>query len=163
MKFLFTQHETESRLNKCLDYGDETEIAKRIGKGSSLVSQMFNPDDERESNFYKALKEIAAEIDFNPDNGCKMLRLFNELASRHLPDDKKRCPKAATSKLLGEWTQFIDAAINDKPVETQIDELSDVIAQAVELRKAKETELKREIRADVFETGKEKKSGLRAA
>lgn len=148
MKFHFTQEECESKMSKGLEYGDELKIAERMNKNTSLIQQMCSPNDERESYFYNAARFIVSEMDVSFERGCYLLRLFNSLVELHIPCDSPGCPKQETTELLQEWSQFLDCAIQNKPLIDQIDELDDVIAQALELKKAKQAELKRETSRD---------------
>lgn len=148
MHFHFTQEEFESRQYKCLEFGDETEIAKRMGKHSSYIQQMCSPNDERESFLYNAARFIVAEMDVDFQRGCALLRLLISMVERHQPNDKPRCAEKETGKLLTEWSEFLTSAINGKPTEIQIAELEDVIHQATELKKAKEAEMKKAIAVD---------------
>ena len=144
MEFKFSQYEAESRADKILAHGDDGEIARRVGKGSGIISQMFSPNDERESNFYKAAREISAVIDIDRSRGCQLLRLFVELCERHLPEIGAPCVQQETKKFNKELRDYYDADMCNEPLDKQIAELYDVEMQAQALRKAKEIELEKE-------------------
>lgn len=153
---LFTQYEFELKMSRCLKHGDETDIAEIVGKTPGLFSQMFNPNDERESNLFKAARELAALLQINQERGRCALRVFNGFVSLHVEDDAPCDTKVEMKRFNGELAEYLDAVCGGESLDKQIDELDDVIAQAIELRKAKQKEFKKEIQQSNFGSGQSK-------
>lgn len=135
MDFQFSQYETESKLNDILKFGDETDVAEKLGRSSSIISQMCNPHDERASDFFKAAQFIAALCEVAPERGRKALQLFNSLVERHLPESAPD-HHDAVKDFNRELREFLDAAMCERNPEVCLMELDDVIEFAVELKKS---------------------------
>jgi len=136
MNFKFTKVEVESKMNDCLKYGDETKIAERLDKSPGFISQMLNVNDERESDFYKAIKFVCAQIDNNECRGLELLQLFNLMCERHLTQKAFDCPTRATSDFMQQFTEAMQARIEGKPKAIQIKEIDDCIRQGNTLKDA---------------------------
>lgn len=140
MEFKFTQFEIEAGINDILVNGDRKDIADRMGRSESIISQMCNPDDDRESDFSKAAKFIAAAIGTDQERGRALLQLLNLMCERHV-DFEAVCPVTETTKFNKELNELLDAVMTAKPLPDQIKELDDVINQATALKRAKLKEL----------------------
>lgn len=144
------QHEFESEIYKTLWYGAESYLAERNGKGASYYSQMLNPDDPRESLFFRAARDFDFLIQKNPEAGCKALRIFNTAAKASLPGDSSLCVESERRKAYKERNDFHLAEAEAKPLDDRIRELEESIEQDNSLLDALRAEAKREIQKDAF-------------
>lgn len=76
-----TQYEFDVAISDALRSGDITKLAERRGKSVSLYAQMMSPNDERESNLYKAALDIRALIEISPERGTEVLRIVTDFIS----------------------------------------------------------------------------------
>lgn len=85
-----TQYEFDVAISDALRSGDITKLAERRGKSVSLYAQMMSPNDERESNFYKAAMDFIALIGIDKDRGAEALRIFNNFISDSATGEAER-------------------------------------------------------------------------
>jgi len=128
-----TQHAFEFAIYGCLNYGDEARIAEAAGKGPSYYSQLFNPEDPRESIFYRAAEDFVNWINkVDRTGGKKALAVFNGYVEAATFEVEGGC---SVSELHRESNEAVQAAIDDKPVAEQQKELIESIGtQARRLR-----------------------------
>jgi hypothetical protein len=132
----FSQYEVEGKINDILAFGDETRIAEKLGRSTTLVSQQCNPHDERESDFYKAIKFVCAELEVDQCRGLELLQLFNLMCERHVTEDSKRCAVKEASVFISEFSEAMQAQVENKADSEKIKEIDDVIRQAKILKYA---------------------------
>lgn len=150
MIYKFTQFEVESAINKTLAFGDETQIASRTGRGSSYYSQMFNPDDDRESNFHKVLREICAEIDVDRERGIALFCLFKSFVERHIETDEQICPVGALEEADKEFSDIWKARLKGKTKDAQLLEVEQAEMKIKILKQAIANELRDEAREEII-------------
>ena len=136
LEMKFTQYQVEGKINEILAFGDETRIAEKLGRSVTLISQQYNPHDERESDFYKAIKFICATLEVDQCRGLELLQLFNLMCERHVTEESKRCPKKEASKFISEFSEAMRAEVEGKPNTEKIKEIDDCIRQAKILKYA---------------------------
>lgn len=144
MEYKFTQYEVESAISKILAFGDETEIAKRTGRGASYYSQMFNPDEDRESNIHKVLKEVCAEIDIDFDRGMALFNLFKSFIERHIVTRLDLSVNEELDKADKEFGDIWKARLQNKPPSVQLTEIVQAETQLNELKRAVVCEVAKE-------------------
>lgn len=155
LELKFSQYEFERAVHAELAFGDETLIAEKLGRSVTLVSQMCNPHDERESDLFKAAKFICAELAVNQCRGVELLQIFNLMCERHVTIEAQNCPNAAASSFMHEFSEAMQARLTDKPAHEQLKEIDDVIRQAKVFKDAILTDMgvkqrKAKIEADAF-------------
>lgn len=121
------QHEFEASMYKILAYGDETYLAKCAGKSPSYYSQMTNPEDPRESIWYRAARDFHNLMELDPDRGKAALELFTIYAKRGLPGQSIDVQNARES-VFKEHAEFCISEANNAPIPERIRELEESIA-----------------------------------
>jgi hypothetical protein len=148
MEFLFTQFEVESKASKILDHGDETDMANRTGKSAGIYSQMFNPHDERESNFHKVLKEIVAVIDIDRDRGIRLYCLFKSFIERHVQSEEFLNTMEELEKTDKEMSDVWKCRLRGKTPGEQLEEIEQAEQQLGKLKRAVANEVRSLEQAD---------------
>jgi hypothetical protein len=129
---MFPQHKFETEIYKTLEYGDETYLANAVGKSVGYYSQMLNPEDPRESTWFKAARDFYNLILKNPDKGCETLQKFISLVKTAVPGDRSLCVDLTRRKALRERMEADLAEMSGAPASEQIEELEEAIAAAQE-------------------------------
>ncbi len=135
---------------RVLEYGDETYLANEVGKSAGYYSQMTNPEDSRESIWFRAARDLFNLVRRNPQRGCDALQTFNTFVKRAIPGNSSLCVDSERRRTHKEWSEFNLAEIEDTPINEQITELEQHIEQAERLLEAKRAEAKREITKAAF-------------
>lgn len=141
MRYHFTQHEFEKAIAEPMSYGTHTELATRIGKSLAIISQMYNPDDERESNLYKAARELAAMMEMDAELGRRQIATFLHFVHRHAPATTAHNELDEVRKWLKERGEADIAMLEQMPLATQIKEIEDVYHQIERVLAAKRSRL----------------------
>lgn len=141
------QHEFEFALYQCLNYGDEGKIAREAGKGATYYSEMFNPDNPRESIFFRAAQDFTNWIcKVNPEGGRKAFETFCGFIEQEIAECNGDASLAAVHK---ESSEGIQAGLDDKPVDKQIKEAREALSawasrlRSLERQKAVDNTLKK--------------------
>lgn len=151
----FSQYEFELAISKILEHGDIETIASKVGKGAGLVGQYFDPNNERQSNLYRAAETLTAMIEIDETNGRMALEQFCHFVQRALRGKESLCVDRTRERAFREDCEFkLAAAVGS--VDTQIKELEDNITAAVDHLEALRAERKREIQAEVFSKATER-------
>lgn len=163
MEFYFTQYEIESKASDCLQFGDVEGIAELVGVSPSLISQMFNPHDERKSNLYKAIKEICAELKISQERGKALYCVFRSAVELHIKSDKKLCINTELEKADKEFGDIWKSRLKGKTPGEQITEIEQAEAQLKTLKRAVAQELQgeAEIQKDNFSDIQQVQTGIR--
>lgn len=61
------QHETERLLSDALSYGDKSKLADALDVSLSEISQQFNPDEPKKSDYYRFKRQLWALAAINPE------------------------------------------------------------------------------------------------
>lgn len=125
------QHKLEFAIYKCLTYGDELKIAQKRGKGSSYYSQMFNPDDTRESHFVRAALDFEKWSEVNPQDAARAFSVFcSSVAAAMHHDETDLCHDAEACNLLKEVHDVAATKIKGGTLGDQLREAYEVRHQA---------------------------------
>jgi predicted transcriptional regulator len=124
---MIDQYEFERDIYGVLAFGDETEIAKRLGKSVGLISQYLDPNNDRESPLLKAARMLAALADIDPIRGREALELFNMYVHRSMPVIDARPLDETRPKAYKEVNDFFLAEAQGKPLAIRIKECHDLI------------------------------------
>lgn len=146
----FSQYELEFAIGQQLEYGNDTDLAERLGVSPGIVSQYLNHGDSRESPVYKAACILAEWIDLNPDGGHKALELFNLHVRRAEPKDLVLNVEKTRERAYKETAEYYLAEAANKTRENVKRELIDSIfhlQQHLEAIEAEERKSKRETAA----------------
>jgi hypothetical protein len=80
---MLLQYDIEFALHRLLENGDESKLAQLAGgKAPSYYSQMLNPNDPRESIWFRAARDFQSLIQIDAERGCQALQVFNEFVRR---------------------------------------------------------------------------------
>lgn len=128
----------ERELKKLFPNGDQEIFARYLRQKNSYISQMLNPEHERESIPFRFLEWLWARDAQSTDKGTELLDLIllqrgNWLAEHVEPPKDTR---HLTKNIGTQYTELVDAEINDDPVDKQIQETLDIIKAAEEKVKA---------------------------
>lgn len=124
----FTQFEVETELFRSLRYGGQEAIAEKVRKSAGMISQYMNPNDERESPFYKSAAMFAAWIEDDADAGLEALTTFNILVKRALRGNEQLDVATERRASHTERTDFVLAESEGKPLNICIHELHESMA-----------------------------------
>lgn len=141
----FSREEFEKAIYKCLGHGDEKDLAGATDAGYSILCQKMSPDNERESDLFRAAAVLAAWLEMDPVGGECALTRFEQFIRRakhtplqlDLPTARRRSHK--------ERSDFHIAEAENKPLSDRIHELTESIEADTELLeslKAEEQRLK---------------------
>jgi hypothetical protein len=128
------QHEFEFEIYKCLKYGDESKIASAAGKGSSYYSQCFNPDDERESIFYRAARDFGHWAAINEEGARKAFAVFCSYVSRSMHEENELCHDTEICNTLKEVDDIATIRIKGGSLYEQLNE---TVQAEIQVRKLK--------------------------
>jgi hypothetical protein len=127
----FTQNEVEKDLSDYYRHSDRREISKITGIYESVVKGMINPDGERKSAAFTFLQMQCALDEIDSERGDQHLQKvlqFRELSKKRKPG--ALCLETQAGNVATEFAQFTVAVFADKPLETQLSEIDDVIREA---------------------------------
>jgi hypothetical protein len=131
------QYEFEYAIYQTLAFGDELKIAQELSVSPGIVSQYFNPNDERESVLYKAVLTLAAMIKIDRERGCHALSIFTSFVESACPcSGTKLSIDIETVKGIKEDTDVQVAYIEKKPLYDQLLEVNEAIDQKLNQKKA---------------------------
>lgn len=105
------QHEFESAIYKILNYGDESKLARAVGKSAAYYSSMLNPEDPRESNWFKAARDFCNLIALDPERGLSVLDVFTYYVERAKPKDFTLCVDKTREAAFRESSEFQLASV----------------------------------------------------
>lgn len=152
MSEFFSQYELEDAIYKCLPFGAELQIAKRLGKSPGLISQYCNPSDGRGSPIYKAAAMLAVLMDIDPEAGRAALEIFTVFVERGLPaKDSGLSIDRTRERAFKEVCEFQLSEASHQCNETVARELRESIAaqrQHLEAIEAAERKSKRELASE---------------
>lgn len=100
-----TKYDIERAFYRILDNGDEAAIAKELGHSAGYVSQLYSPDNERESTLVRAIRELRAWRRESIERGSHALDVFIQFVERDL-EGEDLCVIDETKKLkrqVDEW------------------------------------------------------------
>jgi len=126
---LFSQYEFEAKLNAILAFGDEKAIADEMGVSATIISQMFNPHDERISWVARAAQIICALDTRSTARGDEVINLIQCTRARRISTLEKYCLKSETNSLHKEFSEFLQSHLEGKEKGEQLKELVDVEEQ----------------------------------
>lgn len=118
--------------------GDLSDIARLLHKDQSLVSKAFNPyTDEKHNPVYQFVLYIWAMDAIREGLACEVLNIvLREREKWQRITGPNECPARLTGNIVKEFGEFMEAELDGKPFEKQIDELMDVINAAIEKKSA---------------------------
>ena len=145
----FKREEFERAIYRCLTHGDEIGIAEKSDAGYGLTTQYFDPNNERESQLFRAATTFTAWLDTNCTDGQKALGVFNSFIARALPCGDKLNTSEERRKSHEERVEF-HIADAEASTAKKIEELEESIAQDQRLLDALRAERKREQQRDAF-------------
>lgn len=135
--------EVEESFSKLLDYGDISVIAEKIGKSATVVSQYFNPNNERVNPIYRALCIVVAILQRDQQKGRQALKLFTHFAGRYIEGWLNDSSADIRKSLVSKWETFITGEIEQRSTELQVKALEGVVLDAQRLLTAKRNDLRR--------------------
>lgn len=108
-------------LSKTLTRGDIESLAAILDVSPSLISQQFNPDEDKKSYLYQAIRMLWAAYQVSPELGDSWLKLFNCYARKwsHAPIEKANLPDLA-GRAVSEVADVVVAQLNNLPFERQL-------------------------------------------
>lgn len=124
---MFSQHKFESDLYKTLLYGAETYLASMSGKSVGYYSQMLNPEDARESTWFRGARDLYHLILKDPAKGCETLQKFVSFVKTAVPGNVKFCVDVTRRKALKERMESDLAEMSDAPHDDKVRELEQAI------------------------------------
>lgn len=124
-----TQYEVERAFYRILDNGDEVAIARETGKSASYVSQLFDPNCERESHLYRAIKELRAWRRESMTRGSKALATLIHFVEDDL-EPEPLCVIAETKELKREVDEWENCEMAAESPSVRIEQIRDVKLQA---------------------------------
>lgn len=122
------QHEFEAAVYKILEYGDETKLARMAGKAPGYYSQMLNPEDPRESLFYRAARDLYNLVELDEERGLKLLDLFCHFVNRARIEKKDVSPDETRARVYRENMEATLADASDVDIDTKIQEWEQLYA-----------------------------------
>ena len=127
---MLSQHEFEFAIYQCLAYGDETRIAAASGKSVSYYSQQLNPDDPRESIFFRAAADFVNWASVNKAAARKAFNVFCAVVTPSLAERGEcLCLEVEHAKGVKEDADVAIAVMLDKPLYEQLSEVNEAITQ----------------------------------
>ena len=130
------RHQLDFEIYQCLDYGDETRLAKARGKSPSYYAQMLSPDDERESNFVKAADDFGEWYDFNPSGAKKALAIFLTYVEARFDEGQPLDIATEVIEAVKETSEVAAALMQKESYYTQLRETVEAIGQLERTKKA---------------------------
>jgi hypothetical protein len=126
----------ERELDSIYSTGDKDTLARYLKVTPSYVSQLLNPYNERESLQYRIAWWQWATDCISLEKGDRLFALLKRDydARRYELEPSRICPATATSEIGIQFSQFLKAELEGKPLDEQIVELED-IARAVEYKR----------------------------
>lgn len=147
----FQQYEFELAISRLLGYGDIERIAEKVGKGSGLMGQYFDPNNERQSNLYRAAEVLAAMVEMDEELGCKALETFCHFVQR-AKQGKDLCVNETRERAYREDFEAKLAEASGASLDVIIKEYEDDLRATAEHLEAMRAKKRREIKADVFDS-----------
>ena len=124
-----TQYEVERAIYRILDNGDEAAIARETGKSASYISQLFDPNCERESHLYRAIKELRAWRREHMERGSKALETVVYFVEHDL-EPEPLCVITETKELKREVDEWENAEMASESPAARVEQIRDVKLQA---------------------------------
>lgn len=119
----FSKIELERDIYRFLNHDDEKDIAEIADSGYSILSQKFSPDNDRDSDIFRAACTFSAWMKVNCENARKALDTFNSYVSRACPPDESLDVETERRNHLKEQVEFNLAEIeNPDDLDKQIKE-----------------------------------------
>jgi hypothetical protein len=150
---------TKSEFDKaffCLfESGDYTAIANSMGHTPEYASQMYSPTGDRQSNLYRAFRDLRALRERNVERGDKALALFVEFVTRGL-DPADMSVQEESLKLKREVDEWETSSMQGAPEAEIVRELRDISIQADRTLDAYSS---KKIRTFASEAVKERRNG----
>lgn len=157
----FSRDEFEKAVFKCLEHGDEKDLANATDAGYSILCQKFSPDNERESDLFRAAALMAAWLEQDPAGGECALTVFEQFVRRAKHSPLKLDLKTARRRSCDERTDFILAEAENKPLDERINELTESIEADMSLLESLKAEDQRLRQREAF-PGKQVSHSTRA-
>jgi hypothetical protein len=135
----FSQYDFETEQRDVLNHGDVDSIARFHGTSPTLHSQQLNPHDERKSNLWRGLLDLAGLAAENPARAEQLRDLFNQFADRAIAAARPVEPNRNTldhhaGEVAREFGEFVAARFGGHDLSVQLSELDDVIREAEAFR-----------------------------
>jgi hypothetical protein len=124
-----TQYEVERAFYRLLDNGDEAAIARETGKSASYVSQLYDPNCERESHLFRAIKELRAWRRESMTRGCSALETLIFFVEYDL-EPEPLCVINETKQLKREVDEWENAEMSCESPSSRVEQIRDVKLQA---------------------------------
>lgn len=137
------RYEVERAFSELLDYGDITAVAEELGRSVTLVSQWFNPNNERTNPLYKSICILVAIVRANRKKGVEAVRLFIHYCGQHVQMQLSDSAVELRKRLVTKWENFITGEMEMWPTEKQISALEQLISEAQRLVTSKRDSLRR--------------------
>lgn len=134
----FTQYDFETEQRDVLNHGDEGAIARFHGTSPTLHSQQLNPHDERKSNLWRGLLDLAGLAAESPARAEQLRDLFNQFTDRAIAaaqgNPERRSLDHHAGEVAREFGEFVAARFGGHDLSVQLRELDDVIREATAFR-----------------------------
>lgn len=124
----FNQNKFEFEIHSCLRFGVESELAKASGKSVAYYSSMLNPNDERESTFYKAAQDFANWSEIDAEGFARAWAVFKSYVEP-LVNANGLSLNDELAKSIKEDADVTTAVLTNAPALTIVKECGESIAQ----------------------------------
>lgn len=124
-----SQYEIERAFYRILDNGDEAAIAREIGKGASYVSQLYDPNCDRSSHLYRAIRELRAWRRESMERGSKALDTLIYFVEHDL-EPEPLCVKTETIALKKEVDEWENSEMSAESITSRMEQAMDIKIQA---------------------------------
>lgn len=149
MPLEFNQKTIELEISAVLESGDITQISRVSGIGYSYIDQQFNPNDERKSAIFCALKIICALDEISAERGEMLWNLVAGFRERSKPKKAAGgCLHSCAASVSKESSEAVSAPLLGKPLLEQLKETLDA-----------ETAIKKQKQAILDAINNEKENG----
>lgn len=125
-----SKYEIERAFHRILSNGDESAIARELEHSVGFIQQLYDPNNERQSTLFRAIKELRAWRRESMERGSKALALFNHFVEIGL-EDAGHDYERERDELQREIAEYNCAEMKDAPNKTE--ELRDVHFQTGKL------------------------------
>ncbi len=136
-----TRIEIEKAFYAILENGDEAAIARAIEHTAGYVSQLYSPDNERQSTLFRAIKELRAWRRESPERGSRALELLVHFVETGLGERPLNVVDE-TRKLKQQVDEWENVEMEAAPLESRISEIRDIKLQAKRTLKAHDQNLR---------------------
>lgn len=133
---MISQYDFESAMARAIEYGDHTKLAQAVGKSPSYYSQMLNPDDPRESLFYRAARDMVELFEIDTERGRKALAVFTSFVGQGIAKTTPMSVKREVADLMTKTVAAGVAVITEQSVAEQLNSIIDVEIQATKTKAA---------------------------